>query len=237
MANGKFIWCRRCGEVHRVTSFDRAPVFEFSTGEVAETPVDDWRDFMGRHAGHKLEPLVGTSNTYAPHGASVDPMAIAYIEASNGKDRILLRRSRRSIDEPVRYEIFDGRLNESGLSLEIQEVEIRKEMRLHHRWPPSGPLPEEKIDLFISLFREVARNLDPQGVRTSEYSYSDENVCYGHLDSDAVAALLAKCRDRFSPSELESLRRFVESHRDGCDVMALVKRRSVSVEQRSTAPA
>jgi hypothetical protein len=30
---------------------------------------------------------------------------------------------------------------------------------------------------------------------------------------------------------MESLRRFIESHRDGSDVMTLVKRRCVTVEQ------
>lgn len=230
MVNSKFIWCRRCDAVHRVTPFERAPVFECCEGEIAETPADDWRDFMALHAGHTLEPLVGTGNDYSPGGSAGDPMAVAYLEASNGKEKVLLRRSRRSIDEPVRYEVFDGQLVENRWSLEIQENEIRKEMKLHHRWPSGAPLGEEKIDLFISLFRDVVSRLDPQRVCASEYSDTDENIGYGRLDSAAAAALMAKCSRRFAPSELESLRRFVESHRDSGDVMALVKRRCVTVE-------
>jgi hypothetical protein len=230
MANGKFVWCRRCEVVHRVTAFDRAPVFDLSAGEVAETPANDWREFMARHAGHALEPLAGTGNDYSPAGSAGDPMAVVYIEASNGKEKVWLRRSRRSIDEAVRYELFDGQLVDGGLSLEIQENEIRKEMKLHHRWPPGAPLGDDKIDLFISLFRDVVSRLDPESVCTSEFSYTDQNICYGRLDFAAESALLAKCRRQFSPSELESLRRFIECHRDGDDVMALVKRRCVTVE-------
>jgi hypothetical protein len=233
MVNGKFIWCRNCGDIHHVSAFDRAPIFEFSVGEVAEVPANDWRNFMARHASHKLEPLVATGNDYWSHGSAADPMSVVYVEATNGKETLVLRRSRRSIEEPVHYEIVEGRLVETGLRLEVQEREIRKEMKLHHSWSPAAPPGDDKIDLFVALFREVVEGLDPQRVRTSEYSYTDENVSYGHLDPAAVAALLAKCGSYFSPLELESIRRFVEAHRDGCDVMALIKRRLVTIDQHA----
>lgn len=230
MVNGNFIWCRRCNLAHRVTPFDRIPIFEFSAGEVAERPADDWRDFMARHAGHTLEPLASTGSDYSPGGSADDPMAVVFIETRHGQGEVLLRRSRRSIDEPVRYEVVDGRLGENRWSLEIQECAIRKEMLLHHRWPCGTCPAEEKIDLFISLLRDIVSRLDPQSVCVTEYSYIDDNISYGRLDSAAVSALLAQCRQWFSDSELESLRSFVESHSDGGDVMAVVKRRLVTVE-------
>lgn len=233
MVNGKFIWCRNCGDVHHVSPYDRAPVYEFCGGEAVEVCANDWRDFMASHAGHKLEPLVSARNEYHPNGAVVDPMAVVYMEASNGKDTLLLRRSRRTIHEPVRYEIVEGRLVETGLRLEVQEREIRKEMKLHHSWSPAAPVGDEKINLFVSLFREVVESLDPQGVLTIEYSVTDEDVSYGRLDSAAVVALLAKCERHFSPLELESIRLFVEAHRDGCDVMAVIKRRLVAIDQHA----
>jgi hypothetical protein len=231
MGNGKFIWCRNCGDIHRVTPYDRAPAYTYCGGEAAEIPANDWRDFMACHAGHKLEPLVGSKNDYWPNGSAVDPMAVAYIEASNGKETLLLRRSRSTIEEPVRYEIVNGRLVENALRLEVQEKEIRKEMKLHHSWAPAASLADEKIDLFVALFREVVSALDPRDVRTSEHSDRDDNVSYGPLDGAVAATLLTRCGSHFSPAEMESLRRFIESHRDGSDVMTLVKRRCVTVEQ------
>lgn len=233
MANGKFIWCRRCDAVHRVSEFDRDPIYRFVDGEVVETAADDWRDFMAQHAGHRIEALVGTSTEHLPGGASADPMAVAYIEANNGKETVWFRRSRRSIAEPVRYEVFNGRLVEAELSLDIQENEIRKEMQRHHAWPGGRPLADAKIELFIAVLREVVKSLDPHAVRASDYSYTDANLCYGRLDADAVKTLFDRCRSRFSREDWEALRGFVESHSDGADVMAVVKRRRIKIEARS----
>lgn len=233
MVDRKYIWCRNCEAIHHVSSFDRAPVYQIISGEVHETAANDWRDFMARHAGHKLEALTATRNDYFPDGSVADPMSPAYIEASNGNETLLLRRTRRSIEEPVRYEILKGRLIETGLSLEIQDKEIRKEMKLHFSWAPTAPLEDEKINLFVALFREIVSQLDPQNVRTNEHSYGDDNISYGQLDSSVVDALMTKCTGQFLPLELESIRRFVEMHRDGCDVMALIIHRAASVEPRA----
>lgn len=233
MANGKYIWCRNCGAIHHVSSFDRSPVYQFDSGEAHEIPANDWRDFMAQHAGHNLEPLTATGNDYFPGGSSADPMSAAYIEASNGNETLLLRRSRRSIEEPVRYEISKERVVEKDVSLEIQEKEIRKEMKLHFSWAPAAPLEDEKIDLFVGLLREMVSELDPQSTLASEYSYSDDNVSYCRLDPSIVDALMTRCTGYFLPLELASIRRFVETHREACDVMALIKRRAVSIEQHA----
>jgi len=232
MGDGKYIWCRNCGAIHHVSSFDRFPSYQIASGEIQEIPANDWRDFMARHAGHKLEPLTATGNNYFP-GGSADPMRAIYIEASNGSETLVLRRSRGSIEEPVRYEIVKGRLIENGFGLEIQEKEIRKEMQLHFSWAPAAPLEDVKINLFVTLFREIVSELDPEKVRTEEFSYSDDNISYGQLDSSTVDALMTRCAGHFLPVELVSIRRFVETHREAGDVMALIKRRAVSVEQHA----
>jgi hypothetical protein len=231
MVEGKYICCRNCGAIHHVTSFDRVPIYQFESSEIQEIPANDWRDFMNQHSGHKLEPLTATGKDYFSSGAA-DPMGLVYIEASNGDETLLVRRSRLSIQEPVRYEIVRGRLVENGFSLEVQEKEIRKEMKLHFSWAPAAPLDDEKINLFIALFRELVSELDPKNVRTQEFSSSEDNISYGQLDSSIVEALMNRCTARFLPIELASIRRFVESHCEACDVMALVKRRAVTVEQR-----
>jgi hypothetical protein len=232
MGKGKYIWCRNCVAIHHVSSFDRFPFYQIASGDIHEIPANDWRDFMARHAGHRLEPLTATGKDYFP-GGPADPMGAVYIEASNGSETPILRRSRRNIDEPVRYEIVRGRLIESGFGLEIQEKEIRKEMQLHFSWAPAAPLEDVKINLFVTLFREIVSELDPKNVRTEEFSYSDDNISYGQLDSSTVDALMTRCAGHFLPVELASIRRFVETHREAGDVMALIKRRAVSVEHHA----
>lgn len=231
MDDHRFIWCRNCDVVHHVSRFDREPIYRFVDGEVEERPANDWRAFMDRHAGHRLEPLVVTGEDYLPAGKAFDPMSIGFFEVSNGCETLLLRRSRSTIEEPVQYEIVEGRLVQTGVSLEIQEEAIRKEMKLHFCWAPAKPLPDERIALFIGLFRDVVCAIDPETVSPGGYSGMDDNVAYCRLDAEVIETLLDRCGNHFLPSELVSLRRFADSHRDSDDVMALVKRCAVSIEQ------
>jgi hypothetical protein len=55
MVNKKFIRCRKCDAVHHVTAFDKAPIYILSARGPSETAANDWNDFMGRHAGHRLD--------------------------------------------------------------------------------------------------------------------------------------------------------------------------------------
>ena len=180
-----------------------------------------------------MTALTATGKDYYTVGSALDPMSVRYVEVSNGNDTLLLRRSRSSIEDPVSYKIVNGRLVQSGVSLEVQEDAIRKEMKLHFSWAPSVPLKDDKIAYFVGLFREVVSAIDPDRARESAYSYTDDNVTYCELDPATIDTLLAKCSRYFLPIELDSIRRFVESHRQGDDVMALVKRRAITVEQRA----
>jgi hypothetical protein len=229
MDKGRYIWCRKCGAIHHVTDFDRYPVYTGADDEAL--PANDWRDFMARHAGHRLEPMMATRNDQFPSGSIGDPMSVAHLEISNGAETLLLRRSRRSIDAPFDYEIVKGALVESGASLEIQEQAIRKEMKLHFRWPPATPLSDEQISRFVALFRQIVSRIDPADAQDGLRSDRDEDVSYCRLDAASIENLIASCGTCFPPAELVSLRRFVETHSDADDVMALVKRRAVAVQQ------
>lgn len=230
MDDPRYLWCRNCGAIHHISAFEREPIYAFAGGEVEEIAVNDWRAFMNRHAGHRLEPLKATGDDYFPSGKAFDPMSVRYIEVSNGTDTLLLRRSRSTIEEPCRYEIVCGRLVQTGVTLEIQEEAIRKEMKLHFCWAPAKPLSDEQIARFVDLFREVVGGIDPHTLCSGGYSDTDDNVAYCQPNAAIIDALLDRCGHHFLPPELTALHRFVESHRDSDDVMALVRRRAVSIE-------
>lgn len=230
MDKEKFILCRTCGVIYHVTPFDKAPVYSVLEGEIQENPANDWRDFVTAHAGHMLEPLKGTGETYFPNGSVADPMAVGYIEVTNGNSRMLLKRTRTSIDEPVRFQRLAGCLTDNGATLEIQENEIKNEMKYHFSWAPLS-FDDQKIARFVRLFKESVKDIDPRSVRISEHSYTDDNISYGLLEDCVAEALLAKCTANFIPAEVEFIRRFVKTHRGSSDVMALVMRRRVTVSQ------
>ena len=228
MDKARYIWCRKCGAIHHVTDFDRYPIYTGTHDEAL--PANDWRDFMARHAGHRLEPMTATGNNRFPSGAVADPMTVAYLEVSNGAETLLLRRSRKSIAAPLDYEIVNCGLVENGASLEIQEQAIRKEMKLHFRWSPAVPLSDEQISRFVSLFRQIVSRIDPAAAQDGLRSDRDEDVSYCRLDVASIENLIASCGTHFPPAELASLRRFIETHSDADDVMALVKRRALAVQ-------
>jgi hypothetical protein len=231
MDRGKFIRCCRCNAIHRVTRFDNAPLYLPAGNGMEEYATDDWRAFMERHAGHHLEPLTETGEKFFPAGSPFDPMSVGYVEVTNGRERFVLRRARPSIQEPLSYELIYGRLADAGVTLEIQEIEIKKEMKNHFSWAPAKCPDDDKIDRFIALLGELVQTLDPSYIRISEYSDTDDAISYGVLDNASIGVLTQRCEPYFLPAELESLCRFVETHRDGCDVMTLVMRRRWAIEE------
>ena len=228
MDKGRYIWCRQCGAIHHVTDFDRYPIY--AGADEKPLPANDWRDFMALHAGHRLEPMTATGNERFSSGAVSDPMSVVYLEVGNGAETLLLRRSRKSIDAPLDYEIVKGALVEKDAILEIQEQAIRKEMKLHFNWSPAARLSDEKIGRFVSLFRQIVTRIDPANTQDSFRSDRDEDVSYCRLDAASMDNLIASCGLYFPAVELASLRRFIETHSDADDVMALVKRRALAVQ-------
>jgi hypothetical protein len=230
MGNERFIRCCVCDAIHHVSPFDKAPIYAFLGNQLEERATDDWRAFMKRHAGHRLEPLKASGEKFFPYASPLDPMSVAYMELTNGRDRYLVRRARSSIQEPMSYELISGQLVEAGLSVEVQENEIKTEMKNHFSWAPATCPQDDKIDVFVGLIKELIQKLEPHGIQISEFSPLDDAVSYGLLDDATLDVLMDKCAVCFLPDELASLRRFVETHRSGCDVMTLVMRRRLTIE-------
>jgi hypothetical protein len=185
---------------------------------------------MDQHAGHALEALSALGEQRFLEGLSSDPMAVAYVQVTNGRREFLLRRSRRSIAEPLRFEPVEGSLAEELVGLEIQEREIRKELKLRFR-ADGGPLSDAKVDLFIDLFRAAAGRIDAAGVSATELSCENDNVAYAALEAPTREALLRECASLFTCGETQALRQFIETHSGGSDVMTLVLRRRVVVAE------
>jgi hypothetical protein len=231
MDKEKFIRCCRCDALHRITPFDKAPLYIFTGNEFEEQAADDWRWFMEQHAGHRLEPLRGTGEKWFPSGSLSDPMSVAYFEVSNGHDQFVVRRERKTIQEPLRYELLRGRLAHAVATLEAQGDEIKTEMKNHFSWAPATRPDDDQLDHFVSAVKDVIQALDANNVAISEHSYVDDTVSYGLFDTAAINALIQRCRAYFCPAQLEAIRRFVDTHRRGCDVMTIVVRHQLTMER------
>lgn len=214
MLEEKYVWCCNCNEIHHITPFDKASLFAFREGEVREVAMDDWRAFMRQHWGHKLERLRGSGKRYTP-GKTWDPMETRYVEVTNGRELFVLKAFRKSIEEPLRFEIVRGRLGAGEVILSVCEDEIRKEMKHHFAWAPSERPSDEKVELFVRLLSEVVDELDPADIRVCGYDHNESSVAYGALEPHAVETLLKRLKSHFLSDELKALRRFVETYGEG----------------------
>jgi hypothetical protein len=216
MDSDKYIWCRNCNEIHHVTPFDRVPLYASTGGEQAELSADDWRVFMNRHAGHKLEGLRRTGEAAVSNSLS-DPMSEKHVAVTNGQAHFALRSFRTRIDQPLGFELTRGRFEILGVIIEAQEKEIRKELKKHFLWAVEKP-SDEKIDLFIALFAEIVSGVKIENLRASGV---DGSIEYGCLEAGVFRTLLANCAPHFTAAELDALGRFVEEQQDLDGVLAV----------------
>lgn len=231
MVEERYIWCRNCNAVHHVNLFDKAPAYLSSHGLEKEFPMDDWRAFMQRHAGHRIEGLKGIGEKCLPVGCPMDPMSVGYIEVTDGQNRFVIRSSRKNIEEPLNFELIRGRLIVVRTTLEVQENEIRKEMKYHFPWEVSERLDEEKIELFIRIFKELVIGFSSQEIRISGYASPNGSAAYGVLDTPMVEALVKRCLPHFHPLELKGIRRFIDTHNQSDGVMTLLIRHHYRIEE------
>ncbi|HEX6768606.1 MAG TPA: hypothetical protein VF208_04580, partial [Candidatus Binatia bacterium] len=112
------------------------------------------------------------------------------------------------------------------------ENSLRKELKLHFPWAPAQPLSDEKIDLFVKLYRQVVSALDAGAVCGRHFPGADDTIIYGPLSGPVRSALLEKCQNCFATDEVAALCRFIDSHGEVDDVLAIVVRRPMAIELR-----
>ena len=105
MIHDQFLYCRSCHEVHRLTPFDRAPIYLLEGMIVREIFTDDRRQFVDRHRGHEIEELKSVAEDRFPIGRPSDPMKVDYVEVTNGHSVFILKVSRTNIADPVTYKV------------------------------------------------------------------------------------------------------------------------------------
>jgi hypothetical protein len=76
---------------------------------------------MAQHDGHRPEPLKANGEKLFLWLAT-DPMSVGYIDVTNGQDRYVLRRRRKSIQDPMSYELIRGRLTDAASRLRFKKT-------------------------------------------------------------------------------------------------------------------
>ena len=119
----KLIRCTQCNKVipqyHGYGDFG-----EFSTlpgVEWSSEDLDQQKDFFGDHGKHPLEEILIDPETINSDQPSYESPKVTYMEASNGKDRFLIRRIKQGLSRPAFYELIPGRVQPEDGSLNNRE--------------------------------------------------------------------------------------------------------------------
>jgi hypothetical protein len=210
-----FIHCTTCDAVFHKTPYDQMPEHEWrgkdSPDRVRTVERDDYEDFLQVHHGHRLEELQVLEGSFMGTGDYREPVKTSYWKATNGKERFVIKGSRKDIHEPLRYQLIRGDYQVKCISLEIQSREITKQLEIEFR---ANPLSQKKITAFLHLVEEITQGLDAGHLeRVPEESLNPLEIYY-RMDDVHTAFLLRRCRKIFDREEFEGIQEFVQHHRE-----------------------
>jgi hypothetical protein len=227
----KLIRCIQCNKV--IPQYDSWGDFGATTAlpgvEWASDDLDEQKEFWESHRQHPLEELFLDRETYVSDRPAFEPCRVAYVEASNGKERFLIKRIKEGYDRPAFYEIIPGKIRVADVSLEIQEDELLQQINWLNG---SFPLPAEKVGKFIKAFRDEVKELSPENWREEmEMTSPGESslLSYGSFRESHWEKVLHRCEGNFKDSELELISRFIQEHRQPGDILDLRVRKNVSI--------
>lgn len=221
---GTLICCIDCNKVINMTEWDFCPKYAWHEGEIKEQEGDDRQEFLHRHKGHRTEELILLTPPISDK-PYLEPLKISYFEATNNKRHFLLKRWRDKIDDPVEYEIIDGRLEITNGNVRAQTEFIKKQLKAEN----DSFISEEKLHYFINAIHKEVEKLDPD---TLEVSAEGETplISYYQLGNDCVERILKRCQDKFNQHELKLLRNFIAEHNEYNDVMTLVMEKEFTIK-------
>ena len=227
----KLIRCTQCNKV--IPRYDSWGDFGATTAlpgvEWASDDLDEQKEFLESHRHHPLEELFVDRETYVSDRPAFEPCKVAYVEASNGKERFLIKRIKEGYDRPAFYEIIPGKIRVADVSLEIQEEELRQQITWLNG---SFPLTAEKVGKFIEAFRDEVKELSPENWREEmEMTSPGESslLSYGSFRESHWEKVLHRCEGNFKDSELKLITRFIQEHRQPGNILDLKVRKRVSI--------
>lgn len=211
----QLIRCITCNEIFARTPYDQWPEYEYvpvSAPEPYRTiEKDDFQGFLKRHRNHSMEDLEILRDSFVSEKPYSEPTKVSYFKATNGKERFVIKRFRKRIDEPLSYQLISGDYSLKLLKLEIQPEEVIKQLKRELDHPP---LPEHKMEAFLKLYRQVLKTIDIKNLdRILEDSPHPLEIYY-KMDEVSLAYLLRNCRTIFKEQEYKEIEAFIHRHRD-----------------------
>ena len=211
----ELIRCINCDEIFLKTPFDHYPEYESNPNGSFESfrnlERDDFQDFLKNHRGHQLEDLKILEDSYASEKDYFEPVKTSFFKATNGKESFLVKKSRKKIDEPLRYQLIHGDYSVRCTSIEIQSNEIAKQLKAEFK---SIPLSQNKIDAFLKLFQYIAKAINIKKLERIPEESPNSLEIYYKIDEISLVYLLRNCHNIFKGQEYLNIEEFIHHHKD-----------------------
>jgi len=211
----QLIRCITCNEIFARTPYDQWPEYEYvpiSSSEPYRTiKKEDFQDFLKHHRNHSMEDLEILMDSFVSEKPYSEPTKVSYFKATNGKERFVIKKFRKRIDEPLSYQLISGDYSLKLLKFEIQSEEIIKQLK---RELDNSPLPEHKLEAFLKLYQQVLKTIDIKNLdRIPEDSPHPLEIYY-KMDEISLAYLLRNCRVIFKGQEFKEIEAFIHRHKE-----------------------
>lgn len=218
--------CLTCGAVTRLTPYDRIPVY----GPDGQHPVDDRAAFRAAHRGHRMQVLrLVASDSLGPLW---DPMSPRRWEVTDGREHFVIEGRRRSVGEPLSYELRPGRLVLVEERITLPREELREEIDAAF-FP--HVLPERKLRAILGAIEHAAETAPGGSIELLYDVPGQPGTTLGRLPSQALAAVTRSCRSFLDPEESRCLETFL-ARGSAADVLTvLVTRRYAVLEPQAQA--
>ena len=203
------------------TPFDQYPEYEWdpsrSLENIRNIGRDDFQDFLIHHHGHRLENLRIIEDSFVSEKPYFEPIKTSFFKPTNGKEKFVVKKFRKRIDEPLKYQLICGDYSLKCMAIEIQSEEISKQLKRELK----PPLPQTQIDAFLKLYRAIAEDIEIKDLeRVSEESHHPLEIYY-KIDDIHLMYLLRNCRNIFKGQEYSAMEEFIQREKD--DGLLLLK--------------
>ncbi len=224
------IHCSECNQViPNYQGYDLTPASSLPGVEWSEADLVGAREFLRTHSGHKLEEFLVEEDSWVSEKPSHEPSRVSYCFAGNAGKRVLVRRTKATLDRPAAYEILPGNLKISNISITIQEKDLRTQIAAE-KW--LSPLLKGRMERFIQVFRGEIAKISPDKVEEEIAEIYDEEGAtrvYARLKDSRWKRILSRCRLYFDKEELKALGRFIQENCNPPDVLSVQIERRISI--------
>jgi len=210
--------CLQCNEIFCPTRYDTYPSYDIDVGNgtLKEVKRDDFSDFKITHKGHKIEELQVIKGSFCSHYAYWEPVREDYLQVTDGFEVYTIRRWRKHISEPLKYQIVNFDIILGNPILEIQSSDIEKQMMAD---TDRFMFTKAKIKKFVKLFKSFVSRLRLDDVLECGFSVDDPMLSYARLNDEVRETFLDNCHSKFNETEIENLRAFINENSEYDDVI------------------